>query len=152
VDVDGIVDVAELKKRWVGFEFDLDDFEVSEQEMLDYALAVGEREPRFVDPGHPDFQAVPSFPAKFVSRHRVLPEGFPPMGRRSFDAGKCVTALGPIRADMVLSGKSLIADIYEKTGRSGPMRFVVHRMEFANPAGEMVAVVDWRLVQQVGEE
>jgi len=120
--------------------------------MLDYALAVGEREARVTDPSDPDFQAVPSFPAKFVSRHRVLPEGFPAMGRRSFDAGKCVSALGPIRPGMVLSGRSLIADIYEKTGRSGPMRFVVHRMEFADPEGEPVAVVDWRLVQQVGEE
>jgi hypothetical protein len=38
-------------------------------------------------------------------------------------------------------------DIY-KTGRSGTMLFIVHRMEFSNQRGEPVSVVDWRMVQQ----
>ena len=39
-------------------------------------------------------------------------------------------------------------DIYEKTGRSGLMVFIVHRMEFENQDGTPVSIVDWRLVRQ----
>ncbi len=56
------------------------------------------------------------------------------------------------RPDETLTASSLIADIYEKTGRSGQMIFIVHRMEFSNPKGELVSVVDWRLVQQPDPE
>jgi len=145
-------EVARLKEKWAGFEFDSDEFAVDPQEMVEYALAVGEVESRFVDPQDPDFQAVPTFAAKFISRRRVMPEGFPPMGRRSFDAGKCVTALKPIRGGVTLRGRSSIADIYLKTGRTGPMMFVVHRMEFVDPDGDLASVVDWRMVEKKGAE
>ena len=44
--------------------------------------------------------------------------------------------------------RSKIHDIYEKTGRSGTMVFIVHRMEFSNQRGEPVSIVDWRFLQQ----
>ncbi len=43
-------------------------------------------------------------------------------------------------------GRSEIHDVYEKTGRSGSMLFRVHRMTFSNQSGEVVSVVDWRMV------
>ena len=49
-------------------------------------------------PSHPDFQAVPNYPSRYVGR-RVLPDDFPRLGGGyGFDAGKCVTPLAPIRA------------------------------------------------------
>ncbi len=145
------MELASLKKDWVGREFDTAEFSVSEQEMLDYAEAVGETEPRFRDPQHPDFQAPPTFTAKFVSR-RVMPHMFPNLGMRGFDAGKTVNVHGPVRPGDVLTAHSKIADIYEKTGRSGSMIFIVHRMEFENQKGELVSVVDWRMVRQPDPE
>ena len=65
-----------------------------------------------------------------------------------FDAGKCVTVLGAIRPGDRITAKSKIHDIYTKTGRSGTMLFIVHRMEFQNQRGEPVSIVDWRMVQQ----
>ena len=108
--------IDEIKKNWVGHEFDTATFEVKEQEVLDFARAVGETEPRFTDPAHPDFQAPPTFTAKFMSR-RILPESFPSLGSRGFDAGKTVNAYGPVRPGK-LTARSKIADVYEKTGRS----------------------------------
>jgi hypothetical protein len=143
--------VDQIKKDWVHHEFDTATFEVKEQEVLDFAIAVGETEPRFTDPSHPDFQAPPTFTAKFVSR-RILPESFPSLGSRGFDAGKTVNAYGPVRPGDTLTAHSKIADIYEKTGRSGSMVFLVHRMEFENQNGELVSVVDWRMVRQPDPE
>ena len=47
-----------------------------------------------------------------------------------------------------LTARSHIHDIYEKTGRSGQMVFIVHRMEFSNQREELVSIVDWRFVQR----
>lgn len=141
------MDIAELKKDWTGFEFDTAEFEVGEQQMLDFALSCGETDPRFTDPDHADFQAPISFTSRFSGR-RILPDDFPRISRRGFDAGKRVEWRAPVRAGDVLVGTSTIHDIYEKTGRSGSMIFIVHRMEFRNQSGEVVSIVDWRMVQQ----
>lgn len=134
-------------RGWVGKEFDTTEFELVEAEMLAFAEACGETDPRFVDPGHPEFQAVPTYTARFVGR-RTLPENFPRPQGRGFDGGKTVTVHGPACAGDTLIGHSKIAEVYQKTGRSGPMTFIVHRMEFENQQGEKVSVVDWRMVRQ----
>ncbi len=139
--------VAGIKKEWVGLEFDTAEFEVTEADIVSFSRAVGETDPRFLDPAHPDFQAPPTFSSRFVSR-RVLPEAFPHIGSRGFDAGKAVTCHGPVRAGHRLVAHSKIADVYEKTGRSGPMVFIVHRMDFTNQDGELLSTVDWRMVRQ----
>ena len=52
----------------------------------------------------------------------------------------------PVRPGDKLTARSHIHDIYEKTGRSGGMLFIVHRMEFVNQRDELVSIVDWRMV------
>lgn len=144
------VDVDKLKRDWAGFEFDTAEFTISPQDLVDFASACGETDPRYTDPAHADFQAVPNFTSRYVGR-RVLPEHFPRIGKGfGFDAGKCVTVLGPLRAGDRIVAKSKIHDVYEKTGRSGQMVFIVHRMEFQNQRGEPVSIVDWRMVQTPG--
>ncbi|MEE8580497.1 MAG: MaoC family dehydratase N-terminal domain-containing protein [Myxococcota bacterium] len=143
------VNVEALKSQWVGHTFDTAEFKVREQSIADWAAACGETDPRFTDLSHPDYRAHPTFTAQFVSR-RVLPKGFPQIGPGfGFDGGKCVTVYAPVRPGDRLRAHSMIADIYKKTGRSGEMIFIVHRMEFRNQDDQLVSVVDWRLVQQV---
>ena len=144
------IDIEAVKQAHVGFEFDETTFEIRAQTLATYARACGETEPRFLDPIDADFRAVPNFAASFHGR-RSLPEEFPVDLMRSFDAGKSVDPLAPIRAGDTITGKSHIHEIYEKTGRSGPMMFIVHRMEFFNQDGVQVAIVDWRLVVRLGE-
>ena len=54
---------------------------------------------------------------------------------------------GPVRPGEVLTGRNSIADIYAKTGRSGTMVFIVHRMTLHNSSGEHVATVDLRQIK-----
>ena len=147
------VDVEKLKADWTGFEFDRVDFDVTAEELVEFASAVGERLPRYVDPEDADFQAVPNFTTKYHGR-RMWPEAFPKLSSTSagFDGGKAVEVLGPIRAGDRLTAKSHIHDIFEKTGRSGPMIFIIHRMEFSNQRDEPVSVVDWRFIQKPDAE
>jgi len=143
-----VVDVAKLKADWSGIEFDSVDVEAKGDSMLAFAKAVGEQDPRFCDPTHADYQAPVTFTAKYVGK-RMFPKGFPKIGSgMGFDAGKCVEVHAPIRPGDHLTAKSQIHDIYEKSGRSGPMVFIVHRMEFYNQKEQLVSIVDWRLVMQ----
>jgi len=139
--------VAELKAKYEGHEFDESRFVMNPESMAAFAKACGETQPRFVDPSDDDFQAVPSYPTRFHGR-RALPDDFPMEIIRSFDGGKCVEPKHPIRAGQTLVARSHIHDIFEKTGRSGGMMFVVHRMEFYDEDDRLMSIVDWKLIQK----
>jgi hypothetical protein len=143
------VDVGSLKEKWTGWEFDEVDFEIDAEQLVEFSAACGETLPKFLDPANPDFQAPPSFCAKFHGE-RQLPDGFPMERSKSFDGGKSVEHLGLIRPGDTIKAKSSIHNIFEKTGRSGGMMFVVHRMRFFNQRSELVSVVDWQMIQKLG--
>ncbi len=140
----------ELKDRFGGTVFDSVSVDARREDMVEFAAACGETDPRYTDPSHPDFQAPINFPTKYNGA-RMLPEGFPKFDLRiMIDAGKAVTWHAPIRPGQKLTAKSQLHDIYEKTGRSGSMLFLVHRMEFLDERDELKAVVDWRLILRGG--
>ena len=62
------------------------------------------------------------------------------------DAGKAVHVYKPIRPGVALTAKTHLHDVYEKTGRSGRMLFLVSRMEVFDPDGELLATADARQV------
>ena len=141
------MNAKEMKDRFTGYIFDKIDLEVETDSLVGFAKACGETHPRFTDPTHPDFQAVPNYPTR-IHGTRGLPEDFPIDMHRCFDAGKSVTVHAAVRPGDRIQGRSEIADIYEKTGRSGAMLFIVHRMNFYNQDDTHLATVDWRLVQR----
>ncbi len=146
------MELVTLREQFAGREFDSKEFSFDAQDAITWARACGETEARYLDSSHPDFQAPPTITAMFVGG-RTLPEDYPRDAFvNMFDAGKCVTALAPIRPGERIVGKSQIANFYEKTGRSGPMLFMVHRMEFFDEKGTLVSTVDWRLVQRSAPE
>ena len=140
------LDVEQLKNDWCGHTFDTVHIPVKAEEIVEFAAACGETEPRYTDPSDPDFQAPPSYSARFHGG-RAMPKDFPIKSHQGFDAGKCVYVRGPLRAGDTVTAKSEIHDIYTKTGRSGGMLFIVHRMTFTNQKDEPVSIVDWKLVQ-----
>ncbi len=144
------IDAKALKEKWCGWEFDEVDFEITAEPMVEFALSCGETQPRFTDPDDPDFQSVPSYSARFHGR-RAMPADFPIKQHEGFDAGKAVEVHNALRPGDKLTAKSEIHDIYQKTGRSGPMLFIVHRMKFSNQRGELISIVDWRLVQRLAD-
>ncbi len=137
------MEIDELKRAWLGQDFDENEFEAKTEEVIDFATASGETAARFIDPSHPDFQAPPTFVTRFHGT-RLLPEEFPKLGL-SLDAGKAVMPKRPIRVGSRLLGRSHLHEIYEKTGRSGRMIFLVSRMELYED-GELASIVDSRMV------
>jgi len=141
------MNVDELKTRFTGYVFDKISLEVEAESIVGFARACGETQARFLDPTHPDFQAVPNYPTR-IHGTRGLPKDFPIEIQRCFDAGKSVEVHAPVRAGDRIEGRSEIADVYEKSGRTGKMLFIVHRMNFYNQQNVHLATVDWRLVQR----
>jgi hydroxyacyl-ACP dehydratase HTD2-like protein with hotdog domain len=137
--------IQEMKEQYVDHQFDEVDFIVDANDMVAFAEACGETAAHFVDSSAAGFRAVPNYASRYHGR-RALPKGFPVSMAASFDAGKSVEVTGPIHAGDKLTARSHIHDIFEKTGRSGGMLFIVHRMEFSNQDDVNVSIVDWRMV------
>ena len=141
-------ELSAVREQWVGVEFDWTSFEMSAESMVAWAKACGETDPRFVDPSHSDFQAHPGFTTHCMSG-RVFPKDFPQIGGGfGIDGGKRVEVHAPIRPGETLTATTTIADIFEKTGRSGTMIFIVQRMEFRNDADQLVSTVDWKMIKK----
>ena len=141
------MNAKELKSRFTGYVFDKIDMTVKTESIVGFAKSCGETHSRFTDPSHPDFQAVPNYTTR-IHGTRGMPEDFPIDMHRCFDAGKSVEVHAAVRAGDQIQGRSEIADVYEKTGRSGKMLFIVHRMNFYNQDDVHLSTVDWRLVQR----
>lgn len=142
------VDIEAARDQWVGVEFDWATFDMVAEDMVAWAEACGETDPRFIDPSHPDFQAHPNFTTHCMSG-RVFPKDFPQIGGGfGIDGGKTVVVHAPIRAGDTLNGVTTIADIFDKTGRSGTMVFIVQRMTFSNERNEKVSTVDWKMIKR----
>ncbi|MBJ18635.1 MAG: MaoC family dehydratase [bacterium] len=141
------MNAEELKARFTGYVFDEIELHAKTGSLVDFATACGETLPRFTDPEDADFQAVPNYLTR-IHGTRAMPEDFPVDMHRCFDAGKSVEFHAPVRPGDKIQGRSEIADIFEKSGRSGSMLFIVHRMNFYNEGGAPLATVDWRLVQR----
>ena len=61
--------------------------------------------------------------------------------RSGFDAGKDIELGVPVRPGDTVDVRSTLHEVYEKTGRTGSMYFVVIRFTMTNQRGEMVAIV-----------
>ena len=140
-----MVDVEDLKSKFLNLEFDTKAFEIDVEKVAAAAKAAGETLPEFTDPEHPEFQVMPAFLASFGSGRR-LPIDFPSLGGISMDGGKAVTSHKPVRRDTQLTGKTHLHDIYDKSGRSGQMVFIVARTQLYDPEGTHYATLDSRQV------
>ncbi len=138
--------LPEIDRDLIGCDFDRTVSEpISAEQMIRYARACGETNPRYLQDG-PDLVATPTFPIT-VRRERFVPEGIPmELMYRGMDAGKDVEIGVPVRPGDVLTGVGSLHDIYDKTGRSGKLRFVVLRMVVTNQRDEMVAVIDQKMM------
>lgn len=139
------LDIDALRERFLNQVFDEQTFELTAQQIVDYAAACGERAPRYTDPDDPDFQAPPTFASSFRPTRR-LPEGFPTLPGLGMDAGKAVAPKAPIRPGVKLTARTHLHDVYAKTGRSGRMAFMVTRMEIYDPDDTLLADADTRIV------
>jgi len=138
--------VSSIDRSIVGQEFDRTSFPtVTAEQIVAYAVACGETDPRWLAPG-PALVAPPTFVFSLRGKHFV-PKNMPiNLGRNSFDAGKDIEMGADVVPGDALTSISTVHDIYEKTGRTGSMTFVVFRTTVTNQRQEMVAVVDQKMM------
>ena len=140
-----MLDVDELRERFLNLQFDTKSFEIDLDKAAAAARLAGEQREQFTNPGHPDFEVLPAFLASFASGRR-LPIDFPSLGGIGMDGGKAVTSIAPVRPGETITGKTHLHDIYDKSGRSGRMIFLVTRMEIFDAEGTHLATSDSRMV------
>jgi acyl dehydratase len=155
--------VLGFDREVVGVENDMGSFEVTKDAILNFCKAIGETNPLFTDEeaaksgpygglvAPPTFYAV----ARLQGGRGLDPKvtlGGTPIGElkeyRGFNAGQHCTFMMPMRPGDTITAKNQIADVYEKTGRTGRMVFVVRRTTYYNQQGEKVAEVDQSTVNR----
>ncbi len=144
-DEDKPIDVEALREKFLNVVFDEHVMTLDAAKLADYARGCGEVAAKYVDPNDADFQAPPTIGSSFQPRQRN-PDGFPTFRGLGMDAGKAVAPAKPMRPDTPITAKTHMHDIYTKTGRSGRMVFFVNRMEFFDPAGELLGSADTSIV------
>lgn len=137
--------MTEWDHRLVGKEFARCEQEVTRDMLLDYARLLGTVHPIYLDAeaarahGYRDIIAMPTFVTANAARPLVPPHlGFQGMG---INAGYECVFYGVVYPGDTLTYSTCIAEVYEKTGRSGKMRFVVRETTVSNQHGEKVALV-----------
>ena len=127
--------------------------EVTREMIRKFTDALGENNPLYVDDEaakkgpYRGVVAPPSFAVTFRNGRHFF-QHVPRFGRAGFDAGKDVEFVAPIRPGDKISLSSAVKEIYDKTGRSGTMVFVVVRSTLSNQKGEVVAHIDHRFTNR----
>lgn len=144
----------EFDRSILGQVFDETSFPpVTKEEILEYAASLGETNPLYTDEAaaaqgpYGGLIASPTFVTK-LRANKFTPEHLPRFGKFGFDGGRDLELYAPVRPGDQLTMLSTIHEIYEKTGRTGSMYFIVIRNEVRNHKGEKVAVIDHRIMQR----
>ena len=127
--------------------------EVTAADIAKYCAAIGDSNPLYVDEAaakkgpYEGIVAPPSYAVTFRNGRHFFTH-VPRYGRQGFDAGKDVEFVAPIRPGDKIKLSSHVKEIYEKTGRTGSMVFVVVRSTVDNQKGEVVAHIDHRFMNR----
>ena len=128
-------------------------FLVTAERIASFCDAVGDLNPLYVDAEaakagpYGGIIAPPAFVASFHYADKVFDQ-LPRFGGRGLMGGIDFELEAPIRAGDSIRVSSEVKEIYEKTGRSGTMIFVVVRSTLTNQKGEVVARVDHRMMNR----
>jgi hypothetical protein len=99
-----------------------------------FAEAIGDGNPRWLREAPPTF-LVALAPASY---HAPEAEEY---GRGWLNGGNRFELIEPVQAGDVITATSKIADVYEKTGSSGALLFIVFETAYVNQRGATVARV-----------
>ena len=139
----------ELDPSIIGKEFDHTTYgPVTAEELIAFARSLGETRREYAEPG-PQLIAHPTFCVRYKG-DKFYPESIPKSinVRSGFDAGKDIELGVPVRPGDTIDVRSTLHEVYEKTGRTGSMYFVVIRFTMTNQRGEMLAIVDNRFMHR----
>lgn len=129
----------------LGREFSRQVEHITREALLDFAALMGTSNPIYHDPqaaraqGYRDIIAMPAYMMVRGAVPLMPPElDFHGMG---INAGYECTFFEVVYPDDTLTFSTCLVDMYEKTGRSGVLRFAVRETAITNQHGETVAVL-----------
>ena len=145
--------MEDIDHSLVGKEFTRFEQHVTREMLLSYAALMRTTHPIYLDPeaaraqGYHDIIAMPTF----ITANAATPITPPEMHFTGggINAGYACEFYGVIYPGDTLTYTTRLADIYDKTGRSGTMRFVVRETTITNQHGKTVAfvrnpfILDW---------
>ncbi|HYL60018.1 MAG TPA: MaoC family dehydratase N-terminal domain-containing protein [Candidatus Acidoferrales bacterium] len=129
-------------------------FVVTAERIASFCATVGEDNPLYVDPvaaragKYGGIVAPPAFVASFRYADDVFDQ-IPALRGGGLLGGIELELAVPIRPGDSIRVGSEIKEMYEKTGRSGTILFVVVRSTLTNQRGEVVARVDHRMTRRL---
>jgi len=131
--------------------FQLDPVTVTAENIKDFAEALGDLNPLYLDvvaarqAGYPDVIAPPMFCMQ-MRGGRMLPEVPLPSGLTSLHAGQELDFYDEIVAGQTYTITARVAEVYEKTGRSGPMDIIVREATITDATGRTVVAIRERQI------
>ena len=135
--------MIKVDPQLLGKEFPLGTFAVTAQDIRTFAEAVGDRNPLYLDPeaaraaGYADVLAPPLFCLQLRGDRRV-PEVEIAPGFVTLNGGQELEFYDDLCAGQTYTATAKLAEVYEKTGRSGPLGVVVREVAIKNAEGRAV--------------
>ncbi|HXN86135.1 MAG TPA: MaoC family dehydratase N-terminal domain-containing protein [Candidatus Binataceae bacterium] len=127
---------------------------VTAERIANFCAAVGENNPLYIDAvaanagPYGGIVAPPGFAAAFRYADNVFDQ-LPALRGGGLMAGIDIEFGAPIRIGDSIEVASEVKEVYEKTGRTGTMKFIVVRSTLTNQNGDVVARVDHRMMRRV---
>ena len=123
--------------------------QVTPEMIAAYCDAIGDNNPLYrravPDNGAVALAAPPGFAGIFRLEDDIF-HNLPRFGKRRLAGGIDIDFVQPIRAGDTIGTVTEVREIYEKTGRTGPMVFIVLRSALKNQHGEVAAYLSHRFV------
>ena len=130
---------------------------VTAEDIQSFAEAMGDLNPLYTDvavaraAGYPDVIAPPMFCMR-MRGGRLLPEVSLPSGFMSLHAGQEIEFHDEIIAGQTYTITARVADVYEKTGRSGPMEIIVRESTITDAGGRTIVTIRERQIVRSPEK
>ena len=138
--------MIQLDPELLGKEIAVGEFSATMEEIRAFAEAISDVNPLYVDAaaarqaGYEDCIAPPLFCMK-IRGERALPDAEIGPGLVSLNAGQEFEFYDEIYAGRTYAISVKITDVYEKTGRSGPLGVLVREMLIRDAAGNPVVLM-----------
>ena len=149
---DDIMANLDYNRDVVGVDYDVGTHEVTEEQVIGFANAIGETNPMYLDK---EFAAKSPHgtliapPAYYTSiRLESAPDAEVKFGTTGFNASQHCEFYEPMKVGDTISAKTQVSHVYAKTGRTGTMVFTVRRTTYSNQHGRDVMMVESSMVRR----
>jgi acyl dehydratase/predicted metal-dependent phosphoesterase TrpH len=144
---------VELDESVIGEEVHVGSLEVTLDSIANYCEALEETNPLYTDAAWAEsegpYGGIVAPPGILNTGHfRPGPDPQVRFGDQQFMAGSRLETFAPIRPGDTIDAHTQVKEVYEKTGRSGRMVFIVRRTRYANQDGVDVAATENSLVMR----